>query len=64
MIGAATKFEYYDCTKNQWILECGRYKWFAGPNVINIASSYRCKIFEKIDMRETIYHLIMYLEQT
>ena len=55
-------FEYFNIKKNQWISLTNmnkRHKIWPliwndddNPNIINIASVYQCKIFERIDIRE------------
>ena len=53
-------FEFYDATKNKWMLLAntnGTHRfwpiiWKDNPNVIHIASSEDCKYFEKLDIRQ------------
>ena len=53
-------FEYYDINKNQWISLSNTNQehtiwpiiWSDQPYIINIASSYKCNVFEKLDIRQ------------
>ena len=54
------KFEYYDIRKNKWTLlsdSRGEHAgwpiiWNDDVNIIHIASTIKCKIFERLDIRE------------